>query len=74
MGASEEPLSLNMLEEIRIKRVSTGGGLARATFGLLKDASEAILQHGTFGYLDKALSEAQVNQIISPNPLIPPVD
>jgi 2-methylisocitrate lyase-like PEP mutase family enzyme len=43
MGATEEPLTLSMLEDVGIKRVSTGGGLTRATFGLLRNAGEAIL-------------------------------
>ncbi len=66
MGATEEPLTLTMLEDVGIKRVSTGGGLARATFGLLKAASEAMLQDGSFDYLNDALSETQVNQILHP--------
>ncbi len=64
MGATEEPLTLSMLEDVGIKRVSTGGGLTRATFGLLRNAGEAILQNGNFDYLDTALSETQVNQIL----------
>ncbi|NKB75669.1 MAG: isocitrate lyase/phosphoenolpyruvate mutase family protein [Gammaproteobacteria bacterium] len=66
MGATEQPLTLTMLEDLGVRRVSTGGGLARATFGLLKTASEAILQGGSFDYLDNALSETQVNQILHP--------
>ena len=64
MGASDNPLTLGMLEDAGIKRVSTGGGLTRATFGLLQNAGEAILQNGSFDYLETALSEKQVNQIL----------
>jgi 2-methylisocitrate lyase-like PEP mutase family enzyme len=64
MGAAPEPLSLSMLEDIGIRRVSTGGGLARATFALLDNAANEILNNGTFGYLNDALSESVVNQVL----------
>lgn len=64
MGASLEPTSLKMLEDIGIRRVSTGGGLARATFALLDKASREIINEGTFGYLDNALTESAVNRVL----------
>ena len=64
MGATPEPLTLSMLEDIGIVRVSTGGGLTRATFRLVQDAAEEILSTGTFGYLSGALSESQINQLL----------
>ena len=63
MGATEEPLTLAMLEDIGIRRVSTGGGLTRATFALLKQAGEEILKDGRFDYLDRALSEAEIHEL-----------
>ena len=36
MGATPEPLTLTMLEDIGVSRVSTDGGIARATFGLIE--------------------------------------
>ena len=64
MGATPEPLTVSMLEDIGIRRVSTGGGLARATFALLDSAAKEILNNGTFGYLNGALSESAVNQLL----------
>ena len=64
MGATPEPLTLSMLEDIGILRVSTGGGLTRATFGLVQEAAEEIIESGNFGYLVNALSEHQVNRIL----------
>lgn len=64
MGATPKPLTLAMLEDVGIRRVSTGGGLTRATFGLLSDSVKQLVSDGTFGYLDSALSEADVNQIL----------
>lgn len=64
MGATPEPLTLNMLEDIGIRRVSTGGGLARATFAMLDKAAKEILNQGSFDYLNNVLSEAEVNQVL----------
>ena len=63
MGATETPLTVNMLEDIGIRRISTGGGLTRATFGLLQSAMNEIVDKGSFSYLDGALSEAQINKL-----------
>ena len=65
MGATPEPITLTMLEDIGIRRVSTGGGLARATFGLVQEAASNILNSGTFDYLSRAISEKQVNDVLN---------
>ncbi|MDB3935701.1 isocitrate lyase/phosphoenolpyruvate mutase family protein [Granulosicoccus sp.] len=64
MGATPTPLTLTMLEDVGIRRVSTGGGLTRATFGLLKSAVEDLVSNGTFGYLDNAMSETEINGLL----------
>ncbi len=69
MGATAEPITLTMLEDIGIRRVSTGGGLTRATFGLLKKAVADVIEQGCFDYLDGALSEADVNFSIDAMPM-----
>lgn len=65
MGATPAPLTLSMLEDAGIRRVSTGGGLTRAIFGLVQEAAREIADSGTFGYLDGALSERQVNDVLN---------
>lgn len=65
MGATPEPLTLGMLEDVGVRRVSTGGGLTRATFGLLKDAVEDLVFNGMFSYLSNALSETEVNDLLN---------
>lgn len=65
MGATPEPMTLAMLEDAGIRRVSTGGGLTRATFGLLASAVSDIVTKGEFGYLDGSLSEAKINQVLN---------
>ena len=64
MGATPSPITVTMLEDIGIKRVSTGGGLTRAMFAQCQKAARAIQTDGTFGYLEHAISESQVNRLL----------
>jgi len=64
MGATPEPISLKMLEDVGVRRVSTGGGLTRSTFGLMRDAVDEMISKGSFSYLDDALSEAEVINVL----------
>jgi len=63
-GATPQPITLTMLEDIGIRRVSTGGGLTRATFAYLEKAATQIMYDGTFDYLRAAFSEADVHRIL----------
>ena len=64
MGATPEPITIPMLEDIGIKRVSTGGGLTRATFEFIRTAATDIIENGEFNYLNNAISEAGINNIL----------
>ncbi len=55
MGLAGSPMSVSQLEELGVKRVSIGGSLARATFGVIRRAAEEMRDRGTFTY-----SEGQV--------------
>ncbi len=55
MGLAGSPMSVNQLEDLGVKRISIGGSLARATFGIIRQAAREIHEHGTFTW-----SEAQV--------------
>ncbi len=55
MGLAGSPMSVSQLEDLGVKRVSIGGSLARATFGLIRRAAEEMRDRGTFTY-----SEGQV--------------
>lgn len=50
MGLAGAPLSVAMLAEIGVKRISIGGSLARASFALVRRAAAEMLGAGTFGY------------------------
>ena len=55
MGLAGSPMSVSQLEDLGVKRVSIGGSLARATFGVIRRAAEEMRDQGTFTY-----SEGQV--------------
>jgi 2-methylisocitrate lyase-like PEP mutase family enzyme len=52
------------LEEAGVRRVSTGGSLVRAALTGLRDAATELRDTGTFGYVDRILTTAQVNAIL----------
>ncbi len=62
MGASAQSLSMSVLSELGIRRISTGGGLPRAAFSLIRNAATEILASGTFDYLDNAISDSGINE------------
>jgi 2-methylisocitrate lyase-like PEP mutase family enzyme len=54
------------LAGVGVRRVSTGGGLARAAYGALRDAARELLDSGTSGYLAHALTGAQTRAAFDP--------
>jgi 2-methylisocitrate lyase-like PEP mutase family enzyme len=63
MGLSGGDFSLNMLEDIGVKRVSIGSSLIRAAYGAIFSAAEEILQNGTFRYADHATPYGNLNKL-----------
>lgn len=64
MGATPKPITLRMLEDIGVRRVSTGGGITRAIFTAIQNITEELTVDGTATYLDGIMSEADINQIL----------
>ena len=60
MGLSGNLLSVAELESLGVKRISIGGSLARATFGLIRDATDEIKTHGTFGFSAKQIPDDEL--------------
>ena len=60
MGLAGSPISVNQLEDLGVKRVSIGGSLARATFGLVRRAAEEMREHGTFTYSEGQVPDAEL--------------
>ncbi|MBL8020897.1 MAG: isocitrate lyase/phosphoenolpyruvate mutase family protein [Leptospirales bacterium] len=52
MGLAHSTLTLADLKGLGVRRVSIGGSLARATFGLIRQAAKEILDKGTFTFAD----------------------
>ena len=60
MGLAGSPLSVGELEDLGVKRVSIGGSLARATFGLIRRAAAEVLENGTFTYAKEQVPDAEL--------------
>lgn len=58
MGLAGAPISVAQLEDLGVKRVSIGGSLARATFGVIQRAAEELQQHGTFGFAEQQVPDS----------------
>ena len=55
-------LTVQELEEMGVRRISTGSALALAAFGEFFRAAEEIQQHGTFGFTSQSMPYAKANQ------------
>jgi 2-methylisocitrate lyase-like PEP mutase family enzyme len=53
------------LQEIGVRRISVGGGLARAAYGAMLRAGKEMLEQGTFGFSADAPSTRQFNELFS---------
>lgn len=56
---------VDRLRELGVRRVSTGGGLARAAYGALVAAGRELLSAGTTTYLDAAIPSDVVDEVLS---------
>lgn len=58
--------SVPELSGLGVRRVSTGGGLARAAYGALAAAARELLDAGTSSYLDAAIAGQDLDEALSP--------
>ncbi|MBX2884397.1 MAG: isocitrate lyase/phosphoenolpyruvate mutase family protein [Granulosicoccus sp.] len=65
MGLYGKPVSLAELQDAGVARISIGGSLARATFGLIRTAAREMLDHGTFGYASQQIPDAELCELFS---------
>lgn len=63
MGFQGVQLDVPQLAALGVRRVSTGGSLARAAYGALKRAGEELRDKGTFVYAESAISSGEINGI-----------
>ncbi|WP_299963516.1 isocitrate lyase/phosphoenolpyruvate mutase family protein [uncultured Roseobacter sp.] len=58
VGLSAATYSVNDLSKAGVRRISTGGSLARAALGEMIRAATELKEHGTYDYAEKAISDA----------------
>ncbi|OCX51992.1 2-methylisocitrate lyase [Mucilaginibacter sp. PPCGB 2223] len=65
MGFTGGNFSLNMLEDLGVKRVSLGSAFIRAAYGGFYRAVEEVAQNGTFNFADDAKPYADINKLFA---------
>ncbi len=68
MGLSATPISLPELRDVGVTRISIGGSLARATFGLVRRAAKEMLENGTFEYASMQIADKELCRLFSKLP------
>jgi 2-methylisocitrate lyase-like PEP mutase family enzyme len=63
MGMAGIGLSMAELSELGVKRVSTGGALARAALGAFLEAAQEMRESGTFTFTQTAASGRELNRM-----------
>ncbi len=64
VGLGDGDLTVEVLADLGIRRVSTGGSLARACYGLLQRAARSLLSEGSYEYAQDAISDADINAFL----------
>ncbi len=65
MGLSGKSISVAELRDAGVARISIGGSLARATFGLVRNAAREILDQGSFGYAEQQIPDSELCALFS---------
>ena len=65
MGLVGEPISVKQLADVGVRRISIGGSLARATFGLIRQAAQEIQQQGSFDYAKQQIPDSELCEFFS---------
>lgn len=65
MGLAGAPISLTELNEAGVARISIGGSLARATYGLIRNAAKEMLDKGTFNFSSQQIADAELCRLFA---------
>lgn len=65
MGLAENPLTIAELAALGVKRVSIGGSLTRATFGLIRRAAAEMREQGTFNFAEEQVPDDELCRFFS---------
>jgi 2-methylisocitrate lyase-like PEP mutase family enzyme len=66
MGLQGLNFNVAELSEFGVKRISVGAALSRAALGALFRAAHEMKTHGTFGFVDEAVSSKEINAMFGP--------
>jgi 2-methylisocitrate lyase-like PEP mutase family enzyme len=65
MGFSGPTMTVADLQSVGVRRISIGGSLARATFGLIRRAAAEMAQHGTFTFANDAIPDPELRKFFT---------
>ena len=65
MGLTGPRYTVEELAQAGVRRISTGGALARAAYGAVLRAADEMRRDGTFGFADDAMSSDDLSEIMS---------
>ncbi|MBI3144706.1 MAG: isocitrate lyase/phosphoenolpyruvate mutase family protein [Pseudogulbenkiania sp.] len=60
MGLSGSTLSVSQLAALGVRRVTIGGSLARATYGLIRQAASEMKEQGSFSFADRQIPDGEL--------------
>jgi len=60
MGLSGSALSVSQLAAMGVRRITVGGSLARATYGLIRQAAVEMTEQGSFSFADRQIPDGEL--------------
>jgi len=66
-GLSSEALSVEELSALGVKRISTGGSLARTCLAALRTSANELMASGTFSFAAHAIPDAELSDLFAYN-------
>nr|WP_294864048.1 isocitrate lyase/phosphoenolpyruvate mutase family protein [uncultured Pseudogulbenkiania sp.] len=70
MGLSGAALSVSQLAALGVRRITIGGSLARATYGLIRQAAVEMKEQGSFSFADRQIPDGELCQFFASFPPI----
>lgn len=65
MGFSGPSMTVAELKAVGVRRISIGGSLARATFGLIRRAAQEMREQGTFSFADEQIPDPELRKFFA---------
>lgn len=68
MGLSGSTLSVSQLAALGVRRITIGGSLARATYGLIRQAAVEMKEAGNFSFAERQIPDGELNRFFASFP------